>query len=122
MTNLVAYIPVLNNRYLKWLEGHQPFNLFLIAEQTAKSLLSRLERNVGALSEFAVKPMIHSQGMTGRVQIISPLRMPDMAKEFFMPDEDLSHLIAERYLYPVGCKVMFEQIWGRWDMTTVNEN
>lgn len=119
MTNLIAYIPVPNNRYLEWLEKHQPFNLFLIAARTAESLLPRLERNVGALSELTVKPMIHSLGMGGTVRIISPIQIPKIAREFVMPDEDLSHLIAEKYLYPADCKVEFEPIWGRWDMTLV---
>lgn len=41
--------------------------------------------------------------------------------DFVMPDEDVSHLVAEKYFYTAGhCKkVAFEPVWGRWDMTAV---
>lgn len=39
-----------------------------------------------------------------------------------MPDEDVSHLFAEKYLYPAGCNVEFEMIWARYDMTAVKNN
>jgi len=42
--------------------------------------------------------------------------------EWILPDEDVSHLFAEKYLAPAGCTFSFEMIWARWDMTAVTRN
>lgn len=117
MTNLVAYIPVLNRQYLEWLKKHQPFKLHLISKDTAELLIPRLQRNLGALHESEVTLMISCM-FKGEVGLLNLSDLP-IENDFIAPDEDISHLIAERFLFPAGCQILFEQIWARWDMSAV---
>ena len=128
MDNLVAYIPALNRRYLEWLEGKESFHLHLVSEEIAESLIPRLERNLIALSVkevfyllIGVRDQMFPRGTIG---FFSPEKIqpnfsdPTGNRSWVMPDEDLSHLIVDKY-FPHGHKVAFESVWGRWDMSAV---
>ena len=118
MTNLVAYIPVVNRQYFEWLKRCKPFNLYLITQRIAEALMPQLVRNMVALHEDLVIPMIRSLGLGHNIYSFKPLDLP-RATRFVMPDEDISRLVAENYLIPAGRVVDFEQIRARWDMTAV---
>lgn len=130
MRNLMAYVPTLNQRHLNWFERHPHSVLFLIRQEDAEKLLSRLARNMAALPTNVVMRIIRAgTDMLHDTRIIHPdwldedpnLESP-IWKDWVMPDEDVSHLFAERYLYPAGCNVEFEMIWARYDMTVVKSN
>lgn len=127
MNNLIAYMPVLNRQYLNWLERNQPFRLFLISPKMASSSIPRLERNLISLSArevydllVYVQPVHYPQSSLGYIFVPQAIDFSaDRNKKWIMPDEDISHVVAEEYLYPAGCQVEFEPIWARWDMTAV---
>jgi deoxycytidylate deaminase len=123
MTNLVAYIPTLNQRHLDWFKKYHGANLFLIRQEMAESLLPRLSRNMAAVSTDMMATIIRSIGPFENVGYFDS-DLPDMAimcREFepwIFPDEDISHLVFEKYFDGEhGAK--FEMIWARWDMTAV---
>lgn len=128
MTNLIAYIPSLNSQYLRWLEKHEEFCLYLVSQEMAESLIPRLARNVGALAIEETLDLLYGirniRFPAGSLNVFHPDGMyPDFSrqdqKNWVMPDEDLSHLVAKKYLYPAGCLVEFQPVWGRWDMSAV---
>ena len=120
MTNLIAYMPVLNRQYLEWLEKHQPFKLYLVSQYLAESLIPQLGRNMIAVSEGKIAVMIKSLGLTGSVSFLDPALTP-FGEELIMPDEDISRQIASEYLHydPLYMSITFEPIWARWDMSAV---
>lgn len=128
MANLIAYIPVLNQRHLDWFERHPHSRLFLITQEMAEQFLPRLARNMSAVPTESMIKMIRSLNLVYSVTDFSPGWDSDLdrlilgkRKEWILPDEDISHLVAENYLLPRWYDVTFEMIWARWDMTAVKK-
>lgn len=128
MSNLIAYIPVLNQRHIDWLKKHPGSHLFLIPQSMAEQILPHLNRNMGGVSTETTEQMIRGifPPVVSSVAHFSPdWDDPDLGdirgvwKKWILPDEDISHHLAEKYLLPAGCEVSFEMIWSRWDMTAV---
>lgn len=128
MTNLIAYIPVLNQMYLSWIEKHLGSPIFLITDSLAISLNSSLARNMISVPTVMISRFIMFAYPS---VMVVPFSDPDgrnldiyLGKNgtIIMPDEDVCHTFAERYLFPKGYKVEFEEVWGRWDMTAVKRH
>ncbi len=115
MSNLIAYIPTLNQRHLDWFGRHPNSNLLLISQEEAEEFLPRLARNMAALPTEVVASMISSLNVARVIRKNCSV----WCGEFVLPDEDVSHLFADKYLYPADCKATFEMIWARYDMTAV---
>jgi dCMP deaminase len=119
MANLIAYIPVLNKRYFDWLNRYSNGSLFLISQREAEQLLPRLIRmRTIALPHGMISSIIEDHQLVKRVLHhfdLGSLR----SDQLIMPDEDVCHLFADKYLYPNGATVEFEMIWARWDMVAV---
>lgn len=129
-TNLIAYIPTLNQRHLAWFERHPDSDLFLISQAEAEKLLPRLARNMAALPTEIIARMVSLSEWVRCVRMYAPgveNHSPDLLsssapKSWILPDEDVSHLFAEKYLAPAGCHFSFEMIWARYDMIAVTRN
>jgi dCMP deaminase len=120
MANLMAYLPVLNWQYLEWIDRHINSDVFIIPQSIAESLVPRLARNVGAVPAYDVAEMVKAVSYRKYVHVLHESEMSDLAvKSWLMPDEDVCHAFAEKYLLPSGCQVEFESIWARWDMSAV---
>ena len=122
--NLIAYIPTLNQRHLDWLAKYKGSDLFLISQAEAEKLLPRLSRNMAALPTPMVARMIVAEKLVRSVDIFDPQwDEPNLSspvwKEWILPDEDVSHLLADKYLVPERCRFVFEMIWARYDMKVV---
>ncbi|MFA7216595.1 MAG: hypothetical protein WC095_01280 [Candidatus Paceibacterota bacterium] len=117
MANLVAYIPVLNYRHIEWFRKHSNSSLHLISQEMAESLLPRLSRNMVAVPTGITAKSIIANELCRRVCDFNSKIGFFAGREFILPDEDISHLVAERYL--LDSISHFERIWSRWDMTAV---
>jgi dCMP deaminase len=118
-TNLIAYIPVLNKRHLDWLNKYPDADLYLISQELAEELVPRLSRNIGALPSrimFSIIRGLH-KGFVG-LFLGSHFSM-DSGDKYILPDEDVSHQFAEKYIKSGNYK--FEEIWARYDMTSVKK-
>jgi len=90
----------------------------------AESLIPRLARNMAAVPTEVMLKMIQALELTRIVTHFSPdFGDPDMDssawKKWILPNEDVSHLLAEKYLLSTGCSVRFEDIHARNDMIAV---
>ncbi|MBN2093820.1 MAG: hypothetical protein JW740_00370 [Candidatus Zambryskibacteria bacterium] len=123
MNNLIAYMPVINRQYLLWLKDHEPFHLHLISQDLAEALIPRLKRNICALPAVDVYTIIsglkRNPSIKNSVKIFFLEDSISIEEDCLMPDEDISHVFAEKYLKNCDCEVKFEPIWARWDMTAV---
>ena len=127
--NLIAYIPTLNQRHLEWFKQHRNSSLFLISQAEAEKLLPRLARNMAALPTTLVARIVSLERWVKEARIFFPGRenyYPNLSspvwKSWILPDEDVSHIFAEKYLAPVGCDFKFEMIWARYDMIAVTRS
>ncbi len=125
MRNLIAYIPVLNQRHIDWFKKNPVDLLYLVPKEMAESLLPRLARNMSAVSADVVLKSIEANRLVRSIAIFNPESGdPNESRGFgtwVLPDEDISRLIAEKYLSPSGVPYEFEMIWARWDMSTVHK-
>lgn len=120
MKNLIAYIPTLNQRHIEWLSKHKECQLLLVTQAEAEKLLPRLSRNMSGIPTEMVARLILNEGLAQRVSFFNPKQFKaDSQKVWFMPDEDISHLLAEKYFSQFGCEIRYEMIWSRWDMRAV---
>ncbi len=121
--NLIAYIPTLNQRHLNWFFSHRGSDLFLVTQPMAEKILPRLKRNMASLPTEMVAEMIESKHLLRKVWFFDAWDPPEFRSptwnNWILPDEDVSHLLADEYLLPAGCSVRFEPIWARWDMQAV---
>jgi len=118
MTNLIAYIPVLNKRYYDWLKKYSFSNLYLISQEEAETLLPRLSRmrTIG-LSSCNIASIIADQ------QLVCLVHHKNCPKYFsdgqiIMPDEDVCHAYSDKHFKP-NARLTFEKIWARYDMTAI---
>lgn len=116
---LVAYVPTVHAGYLKFFRAHAKGTLCILGSEFIQQFKS-LVRNLPAAQPDEVMKMVESLGIFSRLMIIHP--EPDgflqaLSREPFrivMPDEDVSHAIAEKYF--VGANITFDSSWRlRWD-------
>lgn len=120
MANLIAYIPVLNQRHIDWFRKHDGSNLFLISQEMAEGFLPRLARNMAALPTQMVADCVRTLHLIQGVAIFDPSILLFNWGSWIMADEDVSHRLAEKYFHPKDVTHKFEMIWARWDMTAVH--
>ncbi len=116
--NLIAYIPVPNRQYIEWMSRHPGSILQVIDLDIVESIMPKLNRNMIALSADAVVDMLRSRPYVRGVSVFHPM-IPPVNAHFILPEEDFSHLFAERYLLLIGATCSFETICARWDMQAV---
>lgn len=122
VTNLIAYIPVLNKRWIDWLRKYPDSSLYLISQGEAEKLLPRLKRmrTIGLPSEL-VSSIIDDQ------QLVRFVFHGDYPGHLFygqiiMPDEDVCHSFVQKNAQKFKREVIFEKIWARYDMTAVKSS
>lgn len=120
-SNLIAYIPTLNQRHINWFKQRKPGDLYLISQEMAEILLPRLSRNMSALATEMVQRFVRETRLVRNVGIFNPEIRSLFWSPWILPDEDVSHALAEKHLRPKGVEFEFEMIWARWDMTAVQK-
>ena len=121
-SSLIAYIPVLNQRHLDWLKKYPESGLYLISQKLAEALVPRLARNIGALTTSTMCTIIKNVCFVKWVEPLKSLNFTmAMESEYILPDEDVSHVFAEKYIPANGVPPKFEMIWARWDMTAIKK-
>ena len=119
--NLIAYIPVLNQRHLDWFKKYPKSKLYLISQKLAEALVPRLKRNIGALSSEDIAVSIRALDVVGSVRFLTPSDVWVPPDYYILADEDVCHVFTEKFLLPRFSQGLFrfEEIWARWDMIAV---
>ena len=128
MSNLIAYIPVLNQRHLDWFARHPGSNLYLISQERAQRLIPRLGRNMGAIPTQVMLQILTDLDPRRfkEVEVFDPdefspcLTAPTVWSNFVLPDEDVSHAVVQESFVGARADVRFEMIWARFDMKSIN--
>ncbi len=122
MKTFVGYVPVIHAGYTKlfWKDLLAHRLLFLDGELLSEP--DYLSRDVRACRPEEIALM--SQGLFGRGEVVSNaislIYEVSKSSEVVMPDEDVSHVVADKYLN--GLPVKFLSTWLRWDkISTTSE-
>jgi dCMP deaminase len=123
MKCIVAYVPVLHKGYQNLFEKHGG-TLYLVGPDFVSDSFPRLIRDLRQLSVEDMQRAVTGLGVCDSVQILTKDTVVDVNKKgntVVMPDEDVSHGIAEEYL--TDCSVTYDNAFLRWDKPiTLREN
>lgn len=117
---LVAYVPVPHAGYLALFRKYPEAVVYVLGEEFIKEF-QPLVRNLPAVTPEEVCRMIHALGFVKEVRILHPQDIASLPDSIVMPDEDVSHSVAERYL--ADRAVDFDASWKlRWHWDAVHQH
>lgn len=111
---VVAFVPVIHTGYVQFFKKY-PGTLYLVSSEIANESI-KLERHLRTLDVESIKKAIQALTIFDEVKILTKDSFIEISKSSLpvvMPDEDISHAIAESYLSGKG--VVFEPVFLRWD-------
>lgn len=114
----VAYVPVLHEGYRRFVSEHAPGRpLHLIGPELYVDFRP-LAKDVRALDAQLAARSIAAWGVCSEVTLLTAAGAEALAAgtpRIVMPDEDVSHRVAERWL--ARCEVRYDTVFLRWDRT-----
>jgi dCMP deaminase len=121
---LIAYIPVLHDGYKKLLDSHKDVRVVYVWSKELIAESDYLSKEIRALDPELIKKSLDNWGLSADIKIldlVSLEKLKDFTGEVVLPDDDISHTFAEKYLGKA--KVVFDKIFLRWDRrNSVREN
>jgi len=116
MSEVVAYIPVLHEGYVRFLESHgRGRPLFLIGPELYADYRP-LAKDIRCLDAELVASAIAAWGICSEVSVLDEQGAARLAAEgarITLPDEDVSHQVVERFF--ARCEVRYDSVFLRWD-------
>jgi dCMP deaminase len=113
---VVAYIPVLHEGYVRFLESHgRGRPLFLIGPELYADYRP-LAKDIRCLDAELVASAIAAWGICSEVSVLDEQGAARLALEsprITLPDEDVSHQVVERHF--ARCEVRYDSVFLRWD-------
>lgn len=118
---LIAYVPTPHAGYLKFFRTYQGSVLYVLGTDFIQQFPS-LVRNLPGVAPQECLKMIEALGIFSNVRILTVSNLEYVRHQtVVMPDEDVSHALAEKYL--VGGDVTFDGSWRlRWDWGAVQKS
>lgn len=119
-TIAVAYVPVIHAGYRQFFReclARGARVLYLLGPDFLGGFPA-VERDLRALSPEEICPMVVSMELFSDVKVLrtDDFLMMQNVPRVVLPDEDISHAFAEKYLK--GYALLFSSIFLRWDMTS----
>jgi len=110
---LIAYVASPHAGYLKFFRAYEGSILYVLGDEFIRDF-PPLVRNLPAVRPEEAQEMIRALGIFSDVRIFSPANLNAVRKlHVIMPDEDVSHALAEKYFENT---VVFDGRWRlRWD-------
>ncbi|MBJ7470975.1 MAG: hypothetical protein JHD16_06710 [Solirubrobacteraceae bacterium] len=113
---VVAYIPVLHEGYRRFLHAHAAGRPFYVIGRELYADYRPLAKDIRALDPELVASAIAAWGVASSVSVLDEAGAAGLAEAgtaLVMPSEDVSYLVAERYL-PRN-PVTYDSVFLRWD-------
>lgn len=115
---VVAYVPVLHEGYRRFVERHaSALPLYLIGPELYEDYRP-LAKDIRALPAELAAKAIEAWGVCLGVSVLDAVGARELAAtglRLTMPDEDVSHLVADRFFE--RCEVLYDTAFLRWDRT-----
>ncbi len=114
---IIVYIPVIHRGYLNFLEKYASADKLFLLDEDLIAEFSQLRKDIRALKPAQVQKALQSLGLHSSIQLLNESEITELsaAKDFevVMPDEDIMHQLAAKYLS--GVVVTFDTVFLRWD-------
>jgi dCMP deaminase len=111
-TKIIAYIPVIHQGYLNWLKKYPTAEVWVLGENITQEYRP-LQKDLRALQSSEIVTSLLALRVVADVKVAEVKDLETMVGTVLMPDEVVSHAVAERYL--THCTVSFENVFLRWD-------
>lgn len=118
---IIAFVPVLHKGYVELFKKYAGASLLLL-QHTQFPECDKLSRDLRAIDPEELAPAIMALGSTSEVLVATPQALADIPEStaVIMPDEDISHIIAETYM--PKRQIQYENTFLRWDgMAALNK-
>jgi len=112
---LVAYVPVLHLGYLNLFKKY-PETLYLVGPDFVSEEFPRLTRDLRQLPVEEMVRAVRGLGIFANVGVLGKEVVEEIEhghSEIIMPEEDVSHGLAEKYFSHVP--IVYENVFLRWD-------
>ncbi len=112
---LVALVPVIHISYLELFKKY-PQSLYIISDEILRNWdgYKFLERDLRAVDQLSMLNFIEKSEIVQNVSLLTEKTLLNLkGKEIVMPDEDISHWVAQKYLSDE--KVSYDNIFLRWN-------
>jgi dCMP deaminase len=112
---IIAYIPVLHRGYLNFLDKHSDAEKLYVIGQEFLDQLPQLRKDIRALKPSQMVAALQSQLPNLEISLLTPSVVTAVLQNvtIIMPDEDISHLVAEKYC--AGSNIQYDSVFLRWD-------
>ncbi len=119
-TVLVLYMPVIHETYLELIDSQRWDEIFIIENSLAIELVDSLRKDLRALNAETVKSiLVRRDGARPAFVVSGATAIFDQSTQFVLPDEDVSHAFAKRFLH--GREVEFRNVFLRYDRKRTTE-
>jgi len=112
---LIAYVPVLHKGYLTLFQKHGG-TVYLLGPDFVSEEFPRLIRDLRQLPVEDMVQAVQGLGVCDEVAVLTKevaQRLVNNGVEVVMPDEDVSHGVAEKYFTEID--ITYENVFLRWD-------
>jgi dCMP deaminase len=113
---VVAYIPVLHEGYVRFLESHgRGRPLYLIGPELYADYRP-LAKDIRCLDAELAASAIAAWGICSEVSVLDEqgaMRLAQGSPRITLPDEDVSHQVVDRYF--ARCEIRYDSVFLRWD-------
>ncbi|MDR3559647.1 MAG: deaminase [Candidatus Pacebacteria bacterium] len=116
---LIALVPVIHIKYLELFKKY-PDHLYILDDTILKKWdkFENLKRDLRTIDQETICNFVKKSGLVKKIDLLKPDKLKDITdpKEdspIVMPNEDVSHWFAEKFLQDK--KVKFENVFLRWN-------
>jgi len=113
---LIAYIPVLQKGYYRFLEKYKDVDALYILGEDLIEETDYLRKEIRALDPDLVQKAIQSWDLMSSVFVLGKKDIEKIGKDYkkiVMPNEDVMQDLAKKYFS--GKEIVFDEIFLRWD-------
>jgi len=116
---LISLVPVIHIKYLELFKKY-PDHLYILDNTILKKWdkFNSLKRDLRSINQKVIYNLIKKSDIVKKVDILTLSNLKKLTEEkkdipIIMPNEDVSHWFAEKFL--IGKKVKFENVFLRWN-------
>ncbi len=118
--HIVCYVPVIHQGYIDFFAQYPEADIYLLGTPVLASRFDYLCKDIRALQPANVAALLKGMGRSAtEVTDASQVKQVLQTESAIMPDDDISHALAEEF---GARRVVFEPVFLRWDRKATDTN
>ncbi len=118
--HIVCYVPVIHQGYIDFFAQYPEADIYLLSAPVLASRFDYLRKDIRALQPANVAALLKGMGRSAtEVTDASQVKQVLQTESVIMPDDDISHALAEEF---GAGRVVFEPVFLRWDRKATDTN